>query len=84
MKYKDIDGWFEENCTYCGTKNHIYTDIHNAHAWECYFCGERHWINGLGREQYAISEGITEDEADEHLNRFENNIKFLIGDYKRS
>lgn len=88
MNYCDprinIGGWFKDFCLFCGNLNHIYVDIPDAHAWECYYCSNRHWIDDLGREMYCMEEGVDEDEAEAHLNQPLANIRFLNGCFEQS
>jgi hypothetical protein len=56
--------WLTEHCLVCGSVNHIFLNLPDAHAWECYFCGHKFWIDDEVKDEYIIQEGCYENEAE--------------------
>ena len=78
-----MQSWLTEHCLICGSVNHIFCDVADAHAWECYFCFNKFWLDDLACDQYCITNGIDVDEADKHLQASNTMIKYLLGNYER-
>jgi hypothetical protein len=72
-----------EHCKICGSINKIYVHTDDAHAWECYFCSNRCWLDYLARDDYVITAGVDEFDAEQHLQNFYSNVKCLYGNYEQ-
>ena len=87
MMYYDpnmqLNSWLTEHCLICGSINHIFVDRMDAHAWECYFCLNKFWLDEMGKDQYILQEGVNENEAEAHLRQGHYNIIYLLGNYER-
>lgn len=75
--------WLVETCQMCGSTNHIFVDNSEAHAWECWCCGFRFWLDELGRDAYLIDQDIDDIEAEERLDNADLSIYFLNGQCER-
>ena len=78
-----INTWLTECCLICGSVNHVFVYTDDAHAWECYFCNNRYWIDELAEDTYIITNDITEEEAHKDLGCTKSNVKCLYGHYER-
>lgn len=55
-----------EHCLLCSSKNKLLvSDI--DHAWECWNCNTRWWIDDQSKLEYMVFTGTSNDEATEHL-----------------
>lgn len=79
----NLDGWLITTCTCCGSVNHIFMDVPDAHAWECWNCSERYWFDEVSRLDYIYNERIDEAEAEFRLDYGDLSIRFLNGQCDR-
>jgi hypothetical protein len=75
--------WLTEQCPVCCSVNHIFIPDDSYHAWECYHCQYRSWLDHICSEIVAIENGIAEYDADQALYCKNSMIKFCQGHYER-
>ena len=75
--------WLTEHCLICGSPNHIFWDNPEAHAWECWACFNKYWIDDLSKDTIIIENNVDDDEADDMLTNCHPSIIFLHGHSER-
>jgi len=76
--YYPENEWLIEHCLVCGSVNHIFLTP-EAHAWECWACFNRWWIDDLSKDVIIITYNVDEDEADDMLGNAHHYINFAHG-----
>lgn len=75
--------WLTEQCPVCYSVNHIFVPDNSYHAWECYHCQYRSWLNSLSCEMFAIANGMTAYDADQALFFGSLDLKYCQGNYEK-
>lgn len=84
MQYcNPLNTWLTEHCLLCSSVNHVFIYTDNAHAWECWNCHTKYWLDECAKDSYIIEHNISEDDADKDLNKGVPTMKFLYGHYER-
>lgn len=73
-----------EYCLLCSSKNKLLVgDV--DHAWECWNCNARYWIDDQARLEYMVHHDISSGEADQDLytkiftdGQFERKLNFCM------
>jgi hypothetical protein len=64
----------------CGSMNHIFLPYgKNAHAWECYNCMSRYWIDFLAIDSYMMEHEVDHDEATNNMENCDSTVIFIFG-----
>lgn len=74
--------WLIEYCPICSSINHIFLPNDNIHAWECWFCLNKWWLNEEYKDEIVTTYCVDSDEADNMLINCDKRINFTFGSFE--
>lgn len=81
--YPQNEEWLTEHCLVCGSVNHIFLN-QEAHAWECWACFQKWWIDDLAKDTIIITCSVDDDEAEDMMINCHPSIIFVYGHCERN